>query len=242
MTSRSTSDGLAPLPESFAATRQGLHMVAERIVAPSRKPDNEISLRATQGGFGTPVFEHGGLSRQVKVDGAELVYVKGEAETRAPIETLEQAGALVAELLPEGSDLDAAPLEIDAEAAAVLAAWFAFGARALEQLVADAPADHAPSPAVLWPEHFDVAIESGQEQEGGRANYGFSPGDESHPEPYLYVGPWRADVSGELWNATGFNGAELGYAELRRSDDPMREALDFCRARREALDSMEAAT
>ena len=35
---------LAALPETFAATREALHSVAERIVAPARKPDNEIAL------------------------------------------------------------------------------------------------------------------------------------------------------------------------------------------------------
>ena len=55
---------------------------------------------------------------------------------------------------------------------------------------------------------------------GARATYGFSPGDEHHPEPYAYVGPWTAQPPGELWNATGFAGAELGYAELLASEDP----------------------
>ena len=67
---------------------------------------------------------------------------------------------------------------------------------------------------MLWPEHFDIAIDLGSESAGKRATIGASPGDESHPEPYLYVTPWTAEVSGELWNAQGFKGAELGYAEL----------------------------
>ena len=49
---------LRPLPQSFAATREALHEVAERIVATARKPDNEIALEAAQGGFGTPAFEY----------------------------------------------------------------------------------------------------------------------------------------------------------------------------------------
>ena len=49
--------------------------------------------------------------------------------------------------------------------------------------------------------------------------------------PTLYVGPWRGDVSGPLWNATGFSGAELGYAELLAAGDPVEAALDFCRTR-----------
>ena len=43
---------------------------------------------------------------------------------------------------------------------------------------------------------------------------GASPGDDEHDEPYLYVGPWSEQPPGPLWNANGFAGAELGYAEL----------------------------
>ena len=45
---------------------------------------------------------------------------------------------------------------------------------------------------VLWPEHFDYAIVAGDEAAGSRANYGGSPGDAEHDEPYLYVGPWQS--------------------------------------------------
>jgi hypothetical protein len=87
----------------------------------------------------------------------------------------------------------------------------------------------------LWPEHFDIAIELGDEAGGKRANFGASPGDDQHDEPYFYVGPWTAEISGELWNAKGFKGAELGYSELLEADDHRRTALDFMRARYRAL-------
>jgi hypothetical protein len=64
---------------------------------------------------------------------------------------------------------------------------------------------------------------------------GVSPGDEDHPEPYLYVAPWTAEISGELWNATAFKGAELGYADLLAAEDQRRAALDFLRERYRAL-------
>lgn len=231
---------LAPLSGSFTGTRVGMHRVAEQILAPASKPDNEIALIATPGGFGTPPFEHDGLPRQVRTDGADLVYARGERETRSPLTSLAAAGALVSELLPDEPELDPAPLQIELEAAGVLADWFALGANVLEALAGEAGSGHEPSRPTLWPEHFDIAIESGAEQSGRRANYGFSPGDEHHREPYLYVGPWRSGIAGELWNATGFDGAELGYAELREADDPLQTALGFCRARSKTLDSMEA--
>ena len=40
-------------------------------MAPARKPANEIALQATSGGFGTPVFDHAGTRRQVRVDGTD---------------------------------------------------------------------------------------------------------------------------------------------------------------------------
>jgi hypothetical protein len=67
-----------------------------------------------------------------------------------------------------------------------------------------------PSAPILWPEHFDIAIEAGAEADGTRATYGVSPGDEHHEEPYAYVAPWTPpSTTGPttFWNATGFTGA-----------------------------------
>jgi len=47
----------------------------------------------------------------------------------------------------------------------------------------------------------------------------------------LHVDP----VAGELWNATAFPGAELGYAELMAAADPHAAALEFFTTRKEAL-------
>jgi hypothetical protein len=202
---------LEPLPTTFAETRAALHKVAEAVVAPARKPENEISLRYTRGGFGTPFFEQDGQDCQVRVEHGELIRQRGSEETTEPL-----------------------PPEVDPVAAGALGDFYGFGCSVLEQLRADEP-DGDPSLIRLWPEHFDIAFELGSESAGGRANFGASPGDDQHDEPYLYVGPWTAEVSGELWNATGFRGAELGYAELLGADDQRRAALDFMRVRYRAL-------
>jgi len=209
---------LLPLPPTFTDTVAALHRVAEEIVAPARKPDNEIALEATPGGFGTPEFEYEGRRRQVRVEGAELV----DGERRAALRSLETARQLVADLVPR--ELADDPLHVDAEASARLADWYAFGAGVLAAF-----ANGSASPVRLWPEHFDIAIELGE------ANYGFSPGDEHHAEPYAYVGPWTAPPEGALWNATGFAGAELTYAELLAAADQRQAALDFLTTRRDAL-------
>ena len=190
---------LSPLPSTFGATVRSLHAVAEQIIAPARKPDNEIALMATPGGFGTPPFAYEGAQHQIRVEGADLV----DGNRRAVITSLDEArAAVVAELVPQ-------PLD-------------------------DAAAGDDPIPApILWPEHFDIAIELGAE--GSRANYGVSPGDADHAEPYLYVGPWTAPPAGELWNAQGFPGAELTYSDLIAAAEPRAAALDFFRTRKEAL-------
>jgi hypothetical protein len=228
--------GLEPLPPTFAATRDGLHQVAERIVAPARKPHNEIALTQTPGGFGTPPFEHEGRSLQVRVDGADIVVEEDGAERRERIESVAQAAGFVGEdLFPDGLPADSAPLDIDPEAAERLGDFYAFGARALQAFVAElSPADEATG-IDLWPEHFDIALTSGPEQLGRRANYGASPGDDEHPEPYVYVGPWQPQTRGGLWNATAFDGAELGYSGLLAADDPEGAAGEFFEVRREAL-------
>jgi len=202
---------LEPVPASFAETRDALHKVAEAVVSPARQPPSEISLRYTRGGFGTPFFEQDGLDCQVRVERGGLVRQHGVDETTEPL-----------------------PPEVDAAAASALGDFYGFGCSVLEQLRAD-EVDGEASTVVLWPEHFDIAIDLGPESAGKRATFGASPGDESHLEPYLYIAPWRAELSGELWNAQAFSGAEFGYAELLAAPDQRRAALDFMRKRYRAL-------
>lgn len=227
---------LERLPDTFVATRDGLHRVAEQIVAPARKPHNEIALTATPGGFGTPPFEFEGRRLQVMVDGAELVVVEDGAERRGQLTSLAEAARFVGDaLFPDGAPDDDSPLELDPLAARRLGDLYEFGAGALTSLRDELPAEAAAGSINLWPEHFDIAFEAGEEATGRRANYGVSPGDEHHPEPYVYVGPWSGEADGPLWNATGFAGAELLYSELVGSADPERAAVEFMRARAEAL-------
>lgn len=226
---------LVPLPETFGATVASLHRVAEILVAPARKPDNEIALAATPGGFGTPEFEFDGARQRVRVEGAELIREVDGAERRAGLTSWAEVASIVADLLPPGAELGDDPLAVDPAASRALGSWYRLGDAVLGRLVAAAaPADDATEPR-LWPEHFDIAIELGSEADGVRANYGLSPGDEGHPEPYAYVGPWTAAVSGDLWRASGFSGAELSYAELLAAADPAALAMDFFEARRDAL-------
>jgi hypothetical protein len=226
---------LIPLPETFGPTVGSLHRVAEVLVAPARKPDNEIALEAAPGGFGTPEFEFGGTRQRVRVEGAELIRSIDGEERRAALTTLAEAGSIISDLLPPGTEFDNEPLGVDRTASLALGEWYGLGATVLARLVSVAAPGDAATPPKLWPEHFDIAIELGSEADGVRANYGLSPGDQNHPEPYVYVGPWTAAVSGELWQANGFSGAELNYAELLKAAEPVALVMDFFETRRDAL-------
>ncbi|HEV7846109.1 MAG TPA: hypothetical protein VGO83_07640 [Thermoleophilaceae bacterium] len=227
---------LEPVPPTLVATREALHRVAERVIAPARQRANgKIGLRWTLGGFGTPFF---GADAQIRVDGAELVIDTPPGQRRQPLSTVRDAAAAIGFDL-EGAEerRDDAPLEIDAAASCFVGDWFGFVTSVLEQLRAEAPPEWEASRVQIWPEHFDAAVEIGNEQAEQRAALGGSPGDGAHPEPYLYVAPWTARPTGELWRASGFPGAELSYAELLAAPDQRAAALEFFRVRLTALNA-----
>jgi len=211
---------LAPLPESFAATRGALHRLAVYVIAPAQRLVNgEIVMRATPGGFSTFPFD----GRVIGVDGAELI-VDG---ARHPIGSL-NAAARIAGIAPDvgqqeqfdvppHGDLDA-PLAVDAEAARALGAWFAYGTAVLEAIRADAGADEDASIVRIWPEHFDAAIDLGDQAAGRRATYGASPGDSHHAEPYLYASPWAGRIE-PFFDDPGFRGAARTYSQIGGSSD-----------------------
>lgn len=203
---------LEDLPGAFARTREILHGLAEGTLKPAREAANgKIGLRFTRGGFGTPFF---GDDEQVRVEGADLVRVaRGEETGREPVD-----GA-------------------DPSAAGALGDWYGFVTCVLEELRAHAGAGDDDSRVQIWPEHFDASTDLGREADGTRVTFGGSPGDDAHPEPYLYVLPWKEQPAGELWNAATFSGAELSYAELLGAHDQRAAGLDFFRNRRKAIAS-----
>jgi hypothetical protein len=196
---------LEQAPPALVQTREALHRVAAQRISPARAEAN--------GKIGLRYTRGGfgtpffGEDRQLRVQGADLVTIERREETSRE------------------------SLNVDPAAAAFIADWFGFAASVLEEL----RAGDDDTRVQLWPEHFDMAIELGSEQAGERAAYGLSPGDEVHDQPYVYVAPWTAPASGELWNATSFTGAELPYSALLEAADQRETALDFLRERRAAL-------
>ncbi|HEY7952598.1 MAG TPA: hypothetical protein VID70_06380 [Solirubrobacteraceae bacterium] len=228
-------------PEHLVRTRQALHKVAEHVISPTRKRANDkIGLRYTWGGFGTPFF---GKNVQIRVAGDALIVQIGERVQHGRLTTLEDAAEFIGFDLTR-YDLAGAdePLQVDAAASSWLGEWFGFAASVLAQLRVESPEDLERSHMQLWPEHFDMAVELGSEQQRRRATYGASPGDAQHEEPYLYVSPWEGvPDDAELWNGQGFRGAQLSLGELLAAESQREVALEFLRERRDALASSRGA-
>lgn len=226
-----TSTLLPQVPPTLITTRESLHLLAEQVIAPVRTQatGNEIALEAAHGGFGTPMLPDGA---RVSVDGDLLCRTEPDGTVHEHrLSTLHAAGEHAGLTTP----LPDATLHVDPAAAELIGTLYAFGQEALSTLRAEAADGSEPSPIRLWPEHFDIAYEEGDEAAGTRAGFGISPGDEEHPEPYAYVTPWAKQPDGPLWNATAFAGAELGYADLLAADDAQAAVLSFFRERRDAL-------
>ena len=224
---------LPSLQSGYPSALFDYHRLAYSVVAEARYQCNgKFGLRYVRGGFGTPFF---GEDAQVRVEGGRLVVQEAGQARSAAITTLREAGEFVGvepgtaaaeHDSPELGDIDR-PLDARAEVGEFLGAWFGLAAAALEEL-RFSPGVVDPERVQLWPGHFDPAIAAGDAEAGRRATYGFSPGDRSHHEPYIYVGAWGdVDRSDEFWNEQGFNGASLPLSALAAADDHYATAVGF---------------
>ncbi|WP_112249244.1 hypothetical protein [Kribbella monticola] len=175
--------------QKLVSTRRALHGVAELILAgPQHRLGGGIRLRVVPGGFATVA------APDFRVDGDLLVVPGGSIELSGGTfaERAKQAGVEASrldEVYSGGPKIDPdSAIDLDPAAARLIADAFARGDAALRALDPDAT-------PVLWPEHFDVGITLDE------VNYGVSPGDDTIPEPYAYVGPWAART-GTFWNAS----------------------------------------
>jgi hypothetical protein len=199
-----------------------------------------IAIASLTAGARTQVrtASHPPPGEQIWVEDDRIVRQRGEDILSARVTTLAKACEFLGipyreqwfdrfhdPLAPVGAD---ARLDIEPGVARALDAWQEFARVALEEARRlGAPGDDV-TELQLWPEHFDQAFEMGSQAEGRRASYGASPGDDQHPEPYLYVAPWlRAERNDPYWNDPAFSGASLPYAELLTSRDPVGLAHGF---------------
>jgi hypothetical protein len=170
----------------YVATRRQLRGVAESLIAgPQYRAAGTIRLAVRLGGFA-------GTALPLAVHGTELNWPTGDAKLAGPLSAIADAAGVDAGP-PEGAyeTVDPLPpdsvLDINAAAAEWIYRSHYAGGHAIKQVL---PQQHP----VLWPEHFDVAATEDE------ANYGVSAGDDLHPTPYAYVGPW-ATRTGSFWNA-----------------------------------------
>jgi hypothetical protein len=215
--------------DALVSTRTSWHRLAEHVVAPARyRANGKIGLRFTRGGFGTPFF---GADEQVRVGADGVTTVVAGAATLHPVTTVGAAAAAVG--IEPGAPTDVytpttplephVPLPVDAVAARFLGEWFGFAASVLEALRSEV-GNQDPARVQLWPEHFDLSFDFGDEGTGRRATYGASPGDAEHPEPYVYVSPWTPH-SESFWNEGSF--AAMPFAAFADRPDQRGAASDF---------------
>jgi hypothetical protein len=226
---------LTPLGDRvrLAATRDSWHALAEHVLANACfRADGRIGLVVSDDGFRTPVLPP---DTTASVAGPTLVVTRGGTTTTVPITTLRAAAAALgiepgapAHVFTPTTLLEPdAPLPIDNGAAGALSAWFRLGATLLGELAESAGLDDAPSTPTLWPEHFDVGLDLGDESRGGRGTFGASPGDAEHPEPYAYVTHWTDVPDDPFWNDLAFGGASRSYSELAAAPDATVALREF---------------
>ncbi|WP_328355583.1 hypothetical protein OG976_25785 [Mycobacterium sp. NBC_00419] len=177
---------------SIVATRRQLHGVAESLIAgPQYRTAGTIRLAVRPDGFTATAVS-------LAVHGTTLSWSDGSAPLAGPVATLVASAGLDFGPPPDEVYHPVAPLELDtvldldAGAADVLYRSLYAGGFAIKTVLPEAH-------PVLWPEHLDVAATHDE------VNYGVSAGDDDHPLPYAYVGPWDFATSprtGALWNAS----------------------------------------
>lgn len=189
--------------DAYTRTRHSLHGLAELVLAgPQYRQQGSIKLRVQGEGFRTrdePVVAVSGsalATADIKVDVHGLTFAQAAARIGLEASRLDDVYSDGPKISPDDA------IHLDATAVRQVEHAFALGDQALRRFneLAD---------PILWPEHFDVAIEIGE------VTFGVSPGDRYFDRPYAYVarpGPF----TGEFWNAP-FGAARL-LAELAGVD------------------------
>jgi hypothetical protein len=193
---------MSPSLRDLVATRSALHRLAEHVLSAARHAvTGRIGLQPAPAGLRTPAF--GDDDRVLEVAGDRLLLRTADRTEEHRITTLRAAGEFAgvtpgapAEVYTPVTPCEPdAPIVLDPAAVQVLADWWCTGSAGLAALRAAAAGD-APGVAQLWPEHLDLALVAAE------VNYGISPGDEAHPAPYAYVGPFGGPPERDgFWNA-----------------------------------------
>src|SRR5471030_2132438 len=145
--------------DALVTTRRSLHQVAEHVLSAARKrATGEIALLPGPGGVRTPPLPDGRVLALIEGD---IAVIDDNGVRRAPLTTARAAADFVGTepgfpwtKHPPGTESTPdAPLEVDPEAARVLAGWFALGDEALRELATTLSPGAEPTPQI-FPEHF----------------------------------------------------------------------------------------
>lgn len=170
-------------------SRESLHSVAEWLLAgPQKSVSDTVRLQIVPEGFATVAEPNIAVHGVYLVHGGEAVAIHGRTIDSLAREVGIAPRSAVDAHSSTPTDVLTRILEVDDEAVSYLMRCYEWGHQAMVTFCAH-------ETPVLWPEHFDVAITWDE------VNFGVSPGDDFHPEPYAYVGPWTPR-SGEFWNAS----------------------------------------
>jgi len=141
-----------------------------------------------------------------------------------------------------GASFDAVPADL-----AELERWFHDASLLLEAVSAT---EEGASAVRCWPHHFDIAVlidlDADVEppvgpDEARSVGIGMTPGDDSYPDPYIYVAPWPYPEPTDLpklpppasWHTTDWTGAVLTAQDLVDAGDEQAQATraaSFARA------------
>jgi hypothetical protein len=155
-------------------------------------------------------------------------------------DALLEAGAATAEILARGYDLPAHPLArgaafeaIDERALVQVERWFENAATVLSGFGRQRTGVSA---VRCWPHHFDLAVlvkldDDPDHENAPSVGVGFSPGDPTYPEPYIYVTPWPYPQNPEVaepaggghWHREDWFGAVLPWSQITRSPDGLQQ-------------------
>ena len=205
----------------------------------------------------------GARSAALFVDELTVAYLEGDQERdRYPldgstlIKGLEWLSAKVGQTLglseltiPEHEvKTRARPFSVSAEQLRTVGDLFSNAYELCVKVKADDP---RAGPIRVWPHHFDVAtlimIDPHRSVEDARSmGVGFSPGDDSYDEPYLYVTPWPypdarrlPDLAGPgHWHTDGWIGGVLELSDLPADAHAGDLAENFLRTYSQAAESL----
>lgn len=185
--------------DEFTRTKRSLHGLAELVLAgPRYRQGGSIRLSVQPEGFRTrdePVVAVRGaalVAADVSADVDGLTFAQAAERIGLQASRLDDVYGDGPQISPDEA------IHLDPTSVRQVEHALALGDQALRRFSAAAD-------PILWPEHFDVAIEIGE------VTYGVSPGDDYVDRPYAYVSrPGRSP--GEFWNAPF--GAARRLAEL----------------------------